>query len=264
MMIGLALSGGGALGAAHIGILEALEARGVRPDCLAGTSAGALIGVVYAARGIAGIIDFLAHLEERGIVNPVGGVVLKTADRIFLDIRQALERQVGGRTFAELAIPFCCVATDIISGEMVVMDAGNPVAAVMASAAYPGVFPVQRVDGRLLLDGGVTRNLPADVLRARGAEFLIGSSLYCLSPLTPAQQRGRMNRLLAAARALEIIERDRVNGQIAHCDFCFLPPVETFKWYDFDHVDTLRAVGRSYAESRMDALLARLPAVPAL
>jgi NTE family protein len=260
MKIGLALSGGGALGAAHIGVLDCLAAAQVHPHCIGGTSSGAIIGLLYAAGGIPAIDGFLGDLTERGIVNPVGHIVLKTADRIFVDVEQALRKQVKQRTFADLPIPFFCVATDIVTGELVQLDHGDPVAAVLASAAYPGVFPVQHVAGHYLVDGGLTRNLPADLLRARGAGFLIGSSLYCLSPLTSQQQHGRMSRLLVAARALEIIEKDRVKAQIDHCDFCFTPPVETYKWYDFDRVPQIRTVGRAYAEERADALRTLLDA----
>lgn len=252
MTVGLALSGGGALGAAHLGILTALDECKVRVDAVAGTSAGALSGLLYAAGGMNAIEGFLKDLESARLIN--AGMVLRSADWIFADIRAALTNRIPAKTFADLPIPFFCVATDIITGEMVILDDGNPVDAVLASCAVPGVFPMQQVNGRWLVDGGLTRNLPADLLRARGADFLIGSSLYCLSPLTAAQQRGRISRFHVVARALEIIERDRSIGQITHCDFCFTPPVETYRWYEFDHVSDIRAVGYSYAKEQMAGL----------
>lgn len=258
MTIGLALSGGGALGGAHIGILDVLTQNRLYLNSIGGTSSGALVGVLYAAGGIEAIDGFLHELTDRGVINPPHGLVLKTVDHIFSDIRQSLEAQVNGRSFADLDIPFFCVATDIISGELVLLDSGDPVSAVLASCAYPGVFPIQQVEGHLLTDGGSVCNLPSDLLRKRGADFVIGSSLYCLSPLTPSQQRGRMSRFLIAARALEIIEKDKALGQIAHSDFCFTPPVEIYRWFDFTRVTQLRAIGSEYAAAHINELKAHL------
>lgn len=258
MTIGLALSGGGALGGAHIGILDVLTRLRLRIDLIGGTSAGSLIGLLYAAGGMAAIDSFLKDMTERGIINFALGPVLKTGERIFVDVRQSLDAQLRGRSFTDLDIPFFCVATDIHTGELVLLDRGDPVSAVLASCAYPGVFPMQKLDGRLLVDGGLVNNLPSELLRTRGAEFLIGSSLYCLSPLTPDQRRGRMNRLQVAVRALEIIEKFPVLAQLAHCDFCFTPPVDVYHWFDFSQVAKLRAIGSEYAESRSDELQQRL------
>ncbi|MEI6518545.1 MAG: patatin-like phospholipase family protein [bacterium] len=258
MTIGLALSGGGALGGAHIGILDVLSQQDIHLDCIGGTSAGALIGLLYAAGGMEAIEGFLQELTERGVIHPNHGLVLKTVDGIFNDIRESLATQVAGRNFSELDTPFFCVATDIITGKMVVLDSGDPVAAVLASCAYPGVFPIQQVSEHFLVDGGLVCNLPSDLLRAREIDFIIGSSLYCLSPLTPVQQRGRLSRLLVAGRALEIIEKDRVFGQIAYCDFCFTPPVEIYKWFDFAMVKDLRNLGNQYAASRIGELKERI------
>ncbi len=258
MSVGLALSGGGALGGAHIGILDILSKQDIQLDAIGGTSAGALIGVLYAAGGMDAIEDFLSELTERGIVNPPHGLVLKTVDGIFNGIQYALKTQIGGRSFAELEIPFFCVATDIITGELVTIDSGDPVSAVLASCAYPGVFPIKQIGERFLVDGGVVSNLPSDILREKGLDFIIGSSLYCLSPLTPLQQRGRLSRLFVATRALEIIEKDRVFNQMLHCDFCFTPPVEIYRWFDFAQVKELRAIGTKHAISRMDELQEKL------
>jgi NTE family protein len=258
MNIGLALSGGGALGGAHIGILEVMTQQKLLPNCIGGTSAGALIGVLYAAGGMDAIEGFLDELTDRGVIHTNHGLVLKTVDGIFKDIRESLENQIGGRSFSELEIPFFCVATDIITGEMLVLDSGDPVTAVLASCAYPGVFPIQQVDGRQLVDGGLVCNLPSNLLKAKDVDFIIGSSLYCLSPLTPNQQRGRLSRLIVATRALEIIEKDRVIGQISHCDFCFTPPVEVYRWFDFAFVGQLRNLGIQYAETCITELQERL------
>lgn len=260
MSIGLALSGGGALGGAHIGILDTLTQHRIAVSAIAGTSVGALIGVLYAAGGMTAIDGFLLELEKCGIIHPTPthNPLLKTVDRTFAEIRQALNSQLVGRSFADLSMPFFCVATDIITGEMVILDSGDPVNAALASCAYPGVFPIQHVEDRFLIDGGLVRNLPSDLLRERGTEFIIGSSLYCISPLTDNQKRGRMSRLLVAARALEIIETTRASEQMAHCDFCFTPPMEVYRWFDFTRVEEFRSLGKEHAEERIPELQQRI------
>jgi len=255
--IGLALSGGGALGAAHIGVLEEIDRHTLRIERICGTSSGAIIGLLYAAGGTAAIHTFLDDLRSRGVIGRLHTILTKTPDRIFAEITDVLHAHVPVKSFSELAIPFSCVATDLISGEMTVLDDGGPVAAVMASAAYPGVFPIQRLDGHSFIDGGVTRNFPADIVKESGVSFVIGSSLYCLSKLRPGKQ-ARLSRLQAMLRAFEIQERELSIQQMEHCDFCFSPPVHVFRWYEFDQVDAIVDLGRAYARSVSDGLLQAL------
>lgn len=255
MTIGLALSGGGALGVAHIGILEEMERHHLRIDMLSGTSAGAIIGLLYADGGLPALDAFLNELTERGISNNPGLLLFRRPESLFEEIRAVLRRHVAATSFASLHMPFCCVATDIIDGSMVVLRDGDPVAAVMASAAYPGVFPAQRIDGRFYVDGGVTRNLPADVLRQSGADFIIGSSLYALLPLPKSQTRLNLTRIQAVLRALDVQQLELSLLQLPFCNFCFAPPIESFRWHDFDRVDILREVGRRYAGERIGELL---------
>lgn len=257
MKIGVALSGGGALGAAHIGVLEALERHHIPIDAISGASAGSLIGLLYADGGLAAIEHCLAELTAHGMIN-TKTPLLRTPHAFFADFQEILRRHIRAKTFRDLRCRFCCVATELATGEMLLFDDGDPIPAVMASAAYPGVFPVQMLDGRVVIDGAVVRNVPADVLRARGVECVIGSSLYGLSQLTPVQRRGRMSRIQTVLRAFEIMQLELSHLLIQDCDFCFTPPVEGFKWYDFSRVYEIRDVSRAYAETQMPALLAML------
>ena len=261
MKIGLALSGGGALGAAHIGALEEMEKRGVGFDRICGTSAGAIIGLLYADGGLDAVHAFLHSFKASGMLASPFSLIARTPRQIFTHVRDVLDKTVRVSSFDELAMTFSCVATDIATGEMVVMDKGDPVAAVMASASYPGVLEVQKLNGRLLIDGGATRNLPADILRQQGAEFVIGSSVYALAELKVDKGRAGLSRIRALARAFEIMQSEMSRLQIEKCDFCFIPPVQAYAWYDFADVDAILEIGRRHARKRVGELMRLLDKV---
>jgi len=173
--VGLALSGGGARGLAHIGVLKVLEQEGVPIDYLAGASMGGLIAAGYAA----GLIpDFLEQEALR-----MGNIrrLLALADRSLprrglfegQKVRQYLAGHLGDRTFDDLRLPLALVAVDLNGGREVILRDGPVVDAVRATISLPGVFtPVER-DGQLLVDGGLLNNLPADVVRQMGADVVI-------------------------------------------------------------------------------------------
>lgn len=202
----LVLSGGGARGLAHIGIIRELERRGVpRPSFIAGTSMGALLGAMYAsgwdgarleeyARGFE-LRDFLenpafklpdmmlSRLVQAGsaISSLLRGRSLDSGARA----RAELARIFGNTRIEDLPIPFACTATDLISGMPVVFDSGSLVDALRASMSFPGVFaPVLR-DGMILVDGGVLDNLPCDVAKARKVGRILASDVSPFEPATP-------------------------------------------------------------------------------
>jgi NTE family protein len=203
--IGLVLAGGGAKGVAHVGVLKVLDELNVPVDFVVGTSMGAIVAGAYAT-GLTG-----AEMERRLRVADLEGVLLDQPPRPQRSLRaKALDRanvygvEVGagldglklpagaivgqnieiflgelvgaaadaGR-FDELPIPYRAVATDILTGDMVLLDRGDLVSAMRASMAVPGVFSPVELDGRLLVDGGLVRNLPVDVARGMGADVLI-------------------------------------------------------------------------------------------
>lgn len=170
--IGLALGGGAARGLAHIGVLQVFEAEGLPVDFLAGTSAGALIGGIYAAG------TDLAWLERLAVTIKWDHLVELTVPRLgfFKTDRmyQLLRLLTKNKTFAELPLPFAAVAVDIERGEEVVLQEGPLAEAIMASCAIPGVFTPQRLGDRLLVDGGLLNRVPVDVVRKMGADFVIG------------------------------------------------------------------------------------------
>ena len=174
--LGLALSGGAVLGCAHIGVLQALEEREVRVTHLAGTSIGALIGSFYAfgltGKEIEGIAE---RLRWPDLTRP-------SPSRLGLlsqeKLRDLLRTRLGNPRIEDASIPLALVATDISTGEKVVMTEGDLALAASASACFPGIFiPVER-EGRLLVDGGLVENLPLSPLQAWGVDRIVAVDAF--------------------------------------------------------------------------------------
>lgn len=174
--IGLALSGGALHGAAHIGVLRVLESAGIFPTMIAGTSAGAIIGSVYAAGTPVEKISTLWHQA-----NWPSLIKVAWKNSLGLFDTQPLEKlittEIGDITFEQLPKRFSCVACDLMQGEAVIFDHGPVAPAVRASAAFPGLFQPISSDGKLLLDGGIIDNLPVEQTKAMGAEYIIAVDL---------------------------------------------------------------------------------------
>ena len=253
MKIGMALSGGGALGVAHIGAIEEIEKAGIKIDCVCGVSSGAIIGLAYAIGGL----DTLHIFYEETLANfaKKNKFIFATGpDAAFKYIESALKVLCGSRDFSRLAIPFSCCATNLATGEREVFNSGDPVAAVMASAAYSGVFLSQKVGDKFYIDGGVTRNLPAEEARQMGANFVIGSSIYAVDHVDNAKA-GKMGRWEIAARSLEIFEKELSRFEEKQCDFCFKPNSEHFHWFDFFKMEEIAFRGRENAKEQIKNLL---------
>lgn len=180
--IGLALGGGAARGWAHLGVLEALDEMGVRPDVVCGTSIGALVGGVYLA-GFSDELEFWARrltklrmirymdvkLAGRGII---GG------SRLFAE----MERHVGDIAIEDLPMTFASVATDLNTGHEVWLRQGRLTTAIRASFAIPGFFEPIMVDGQWLIDGALVNPVPVSVCRALGAQLVIAVRLESTNP----------------------------------------------------------------------------------
>ncbi|HRH81439.1 MAG TPA: patatin-like phospholipase family protein [Thiobacillaceae bacterium] len=169
--IGLALGGGAARGYAHIGVIKALEAQGIVPDFIAGTSAGAVVGALYAS-GLNGFqLQRLGmDLDEDTLADwswPRRGIFKGEALQDFVN------RQVGRRPLQRLDRPFAAVATDLKNGEMVVFRRGDTGMAVRASSAVPGIFKPVEIRDREYVDGGLTSPVPVRAVKAMGADFVI-------------------------------------------------------------------------------------------
>lgn len=171
LRIGLALGGGAARGFAHIGVIKVLEAQGIVPDLITGTSAGSVVGALYAS----GLSSFELQkvgleLEEGTLADwsfPSRGIFKGEALQDFVN------RIVQQRPLEKLSKPFAAVATELKNGEMVVFRTGNTGMAVRASSAVPGVFKPVLIREREYVDGGLTSPVPVRAARAMGADFVI-------------------------------------------------------------------------------------------
>ncbi len=211
--IGLTLSGGAAKGLAHIGILKAIDSAGLKIDYITGTSMGSIIGGMYAAGYSADSIEKLSHTIDWDLLlsnqSSLSSMVMEEkseygrydvelpwennkfrlpsgvleSQELWLKLAELFAPVASNKDFSTFNIPFKCVATDIGTGEAVVMSKGEIVSAVRASIAIPSLFTSIDYDGRKLVDGGIVRNFPVRDVKEMGADIVIGSNVAAgLSP----------------------------------------------------------------------------------
>lgn len=188
--LGIALGGGSARGYAHIGVLSTLEKQGLAPDLLVGTSFGAIIGALYASgSSIAGMRSDAAVMRRRHLLPQLADFGLHRA-ALFEGRRleRYLETLTEGRHFEDLSVPLVVVATDVDSGERVLLQSGPLARALRASVAMPGVFWPVEVDGRRLVDGGIGAPVPLDTLAAFDVDIRIGIGAGMTADDSPAIQ----------------------------------------------------------------------------
>ena len=175
--IGLALGGGAARGWAHIGVLRALERAGIKPDIIAGTSIGAVVGGCHAAGHLDNLERWARELTPKRIFGYLdlnfAGTGLISGQRLC----ERLEQHLGDRNIEELGTRFTAVATEIGTGHEHWLSRGRLVDAVRASYALPGVFKPVKVHGRWLFDGALVNPIPVSVCRALGARYVIAVNL---------------------------------------------------------------------------------------
>ena len=178
--IGYALSGGGAKGFAHLGAIKALEERRLKPDIIAGTSAGALAGVFYADGYTPDeIVDMFENTRFKQFIEftlPTSGLFRPTG------LRDFIKKNLRAKTFEQLQIPFIAVATDWEKGKYVEFSEGSNLAdAIVASCCVPLIFSPINIDGRYYVDGGVLKNLPASVIKDK-CNVLFGVNVAMTMP----------------------------------------------------------------------------------
>lgn len=286
--IGLALSGGSAKGIAHVGVLRALERMGVRIDVVAGTSMGAVVGGMYAVglsvdsiESVMASVDWPAlindamsrerrsldqrRLDERAIVAvPLDGprIALPSGAIVGSNVTRLLEnvfwRVAGVRRFRDLPLPFVAVATDLETGEAVPLRDGVLSEALRASAGVPGAVEPITLGGHLLIDGAMSRNLPATDARELGADFVICSDVS--EPIDSAEELESLVDVLSQLSSLSMLPSTL--AQRATCDVLILPDVEELSGFDFDRVDEWVARGEAATlahEAALRAVAARPP-----
>ncbi|MGI9248218.1 MAG: patatin-like phospholipase family protein [Woeseiaceae bacterium] len=283
--IGLALSGGGARGAAHIGVLKVLEENNIPIDYIAGTSMGSIVGGLYAT-GMSpdeildaiesidwdGVFDDLPAREERsfrrkrdddfylvkakpgidkdGLKLPAGVV---QGQKINLALARFTRHVARIKSFDDYAIPYRAVASDIVTGEAVVLDSGNLAHAIRASMSVPAAFAPMIIDGHQLVDGGIANNLPIDVVRSMGADIVIAVDIS-----TPLLTEEQVNSVLSITVQLTgILTRRNAEAQIATLtddDVLLIPDLGDITSADFVRAAEAIPTGRTAAEANIASL----------
>ena len=177
--IGLALGGGAARGFAHIGVIKVLEAQGIVPDIVVGTSAGSLVGALYAAGNNGFALHKLAlEMDEAAISDWSVPLFSKSAGVLKGEaLQDYVNRTVRNQPLEKLKLPFGAVATDVASGAPILFQRGNTGLAVRASSAVPGVFQSVRIGERFYVDGGLVSPVPVRFARQMGADFVIAVNI---------------------------------------------------------------------------------------
>lgn len=258
--IGLVLSGGGAKGFAHIGVLKVLEEAGVKIDYIGGTSMGAVVGGLYASGYNAQQIDSIFHntnfdellkdyiprtsksfYEKRNdemyaITLPVTkfsiGIPIALSKGMYnYNLLTKLTSNVRNiRDFNKLPIPFVCIATDIENGKEVVLKNGYLPQALLASSAFPTLFSPLELNGKILIDGGVSNNYPIEEVRKMGADIIIGVDVQ--DDLKDRNSLKEATRILVQISNLQMIES--MKGKIQQTDIYIKPDISKFSVISFD------------------------------
>lgn len=283
LRVGLALSGGSARGFAHVGVLRVLEEIGVPVDAVVGTSMGAVVGGLVAAGYDA---DRLARLaRDRDWVSlftdasrrpslwpwrpsgserhqlsvplrsgrPILPAGLVSGQRITALLARLTWRVHPVEDFSDLPIPFAALATDLETGEAVVLDRGFLPLSIRASLAIPSLFTPVELDGRTLVDGGVARNLPAEDVRRMGVDRVVCSDVT--EPPQPADSLDSFLEVLQQVTAYEVERRAAVQRR-RHCDVVIRPELEGLGTYSFDRAEAWVARGEAAARNRQARLAA--------
>lgn len=195
--IGLALGSGSARGLAHLGVIRAIEDAGINIDFVAGTSMGALVGAIHAAGKLGELETTFRSFDWKKTVSFFDVVLPKSGLLDGARISDFARAHIHADSIETLPKPFAAVATDIVSGEEVVIRSGDVIEAVRASLSVPGIFTPVRTNGRILVDGGLTNPVPVSAARAMGADIVIAVDLNHqiiagknLKPLRAAEKAG--------------------------------------------------------------------------
>lgn len=216
--VGLALSGGGALGFAHMGAIQALEEVGIEVDCVAGSSMGAIIGVLYAAgyspvEIVKVVSDKKLYKIQRLVTlqSAIGNMGMST----HAVLRKVLKELIPANSFDSLELQFAACVTNLDSGEPEYKDSGALLAEyVAASASIPGVFEAVTINGATYVDGGVTDNLPAGYLRRQGCRYVIGVDVL---PFVPDAKKH--NSIDVALWSIRLMQHKNAQAGISACDW---------------------------------------------
>ena len=282
LKIGLALGGGGARGACHIGVLKSLERRGIIPDIISGTSAGSMIGAMYASHASADIVEekYTEHVNGedfkdlgfRYIPNnekddSVFSQVFKQMKNQYIlmvsstrkslvkneRLAKAANNLFESNQFDDLKIPLIVTATDLISGKPMLYKAGNVVDAVVKSSSIPGFVEPTYIGNRMLLDGGIVFPTPVPPLVGE-CDFIIAVNIS--KAFNTSEEPDNIFEITNRARDISTLHLN--SYLLKQSDFVISPEHEDVHWSAFDRTEEFIENGYNAAESEMEKLLTQL------
>ena len=231
--IGLALSGGGALGFAHIGALQALEEHGVKPDFISGSSMGAIIGAIYCAGYSPAKIMRIIQAEKLYKLDKLMSPNLNFKQKglsSHATLRATLKELIPHDCFDSLEIPFAVCVTNITSGTYEYYYSGKGIVEyVVASASIPGVFDPVVIKNTTYVDGGVLNNLPAEILHQKGCDYIIGVDVL---PFLPVEKKSILDITLWSIR---LMQHSNTQNGIKYCNWLIESnAIEKYNEFEFD------------------------------
>jgi NTE family protein len=248
--VGIAFGGGSIHGIAHVGVLKALAEKGLKFQFIAGTSVGAIVGVLAAAQlPYSEINKITRRIEWPGVMSLSwsGKGLLQNAK-----LRLLIDAALHGRRLEQLSIPFGAIATDMATGERVIIRRGLASAAVDASCSIPVIFEPVKIDGLMLVDGGLTEPVPVIAVREMGADIVIGVDVA----FRPSEDR--FTGLSGVAfQTMHIMANALINEQIRHADVAIRMNLHRFIGKDNSH-DQLITAGYAAAMQAWPKLAAML------
>ncbi|WNL46225.1 patatin-like phospholipase family protein [Dyella sp. BiH032] len=254
--IGLALGGGAAKGFAHIGVIKMLEANGIRADVVAGTSAGSVVGALYAS----GMDPFQMQEQAFGMDEAkIRDVQLFSRGLVQgQKLQDYVNQLVANRPIEKLKLPFAAVSTQLEDGHRTVFVRGNTGQAVRASSSIPGVFEPVEISGRHYVDGGVVSPVPVDAARQLGADLVIAVDIS-----SKADGSNPQGMLGVVGQSISIMGQKLGEQELARADVVIRPKVNQIGATDFEQKNQAILEGERAALAAMPAIKAKLAAMEA-
>jgi len=254
--LGLVLSGGGARGIAHIGVIDALRSNGLEPYAIAGSSSGAIIGALAAAgHSTETMLEFFQKASpfRLSVVTVRKAGILDTA-KVVASFREYFPED----SFEALKIRLFLTATDIINARLTIFESGPLIPAILASCSMPLVFTPTEIDGRWYVDGGVINNFPIEPLRGR-CDVVVG---HYASPLRSVQQSDLSGSLAVSERAFDVAMHATSRPKFHECDVMVrCPELSRYGLFDTKHHREIFEAGRTAALAVMDSIQRAMDAV---
>ncbi len=254
MKIGLALGGGVVYGYAHIGVLKVLEANGIKPDIISGTSIGSLMGGMYASGMSLAELEKLARdFKWQEVMN----VTLPTEGLISIEkLKTYADKHAKKQNIEDFPIKFSAMATNLLDGKERVFDEGSLGDAVRASCSLPGIFTPAIYDDGVYVDGGLTNNVPISAAKKAGADFIIAVDITARAKSNVIKNHDIFN--IVWQSFMLMIQDNTVVKAYKDADFVIQPDIKSFSPFDLSAMDRLIKKGEEAAEKEIGNILAKI------